>query len=136
VAAGLTDLAAILDSLDVEVRPDSYVFVNVPAESGAEARAHAVVREGEGVTVVLTTQDAAALQLPGEPAFAWLTLTVHSSLEAVGLTATFSRALAEADISCNVLAGYFHDHLLVPDKDRDRAVTVLRSLRSCGRAVS
>lgn len=60
---------------------------------------------------------------------AWLTLTVHSSLEAVGLTAAFSAALGEAGISCNVLAGFHHDHILVPWALRDAAVATLRGLR-------
>ena len=58
----------------------------------------------------------------------WITLTVHSSLEAVGLTAAFATALGEAGINCNVLAGAFHDHLLVPVGDVARAVEVLRRL--------
>jgi hypothetical protein len=59
-----------------------------------------------------------------------LTLTVWSSLEAVGLTAAFSRALADADIPCNVLAGYHHDHLLVPVDRADEAIAALRTLGS------
>jgi hypothetical protein len=58
----------------------------------------------------------------------WITLTVHSSLEAVGLTAAFSTALGDAGISCNVLTGLHHDHVLVPVGRRDDAVTVLREL--------
>ena len=60
---------------------------------------------------------------------AWLTLRVHSALEAVGLTAAFSAALGERDIPCNVLAGTFHDHLLVPVDRADDAVDALEALR-------
>ena len=58
----------------------------------------------------------------------WITLTVHSSLDAVGLTAAFSSALARAGIGCNVLAGRYHDHILVPHSRREDAVAVLRAL--------
>lgn len=55
-------------------------------------------------------------------------MTVHSSLEAVGLTAAFSKALTQANISCNVIAAYYHDHIFVPMKDAERAMEVLLAL--------
>lgn len=59
---------------------------------------------------------------------AWITLTVHSSLEATGLTAAFATALADAGISCNVVAAYFHDHIFVAEADGERTIEVLRGL--------
>nr|WP_269151213.1 ACT domain-containing protein [Spelaeicoccus albus] len=58
----------------------------------------------------------------------WITLQVHSALDAVGLTAAVSTALATAEISCNVIAGNYHDHLLVPIDRLDDALGVLREL--------
>ncbi|MCD2188277.1 ACT domain-containing protein [Actinomycetospora soli] len=126
---GSTDLARMLASLDAVVRDGEFVYATVAAGHPATARAHAVVVEEEGVTLVLPRPDADALGVPYGFVAAWLTLTVHSSLEAVGLTAAFSRVLADAGISCNVLAGVHHDHLLVPAHERDRALAALRSLR-------
>ena len=60
---------------------------------------------------------------------AWLTVEVRSALDAVGLTARLATALASENIACNVLAGYHHDHLLVPFEMADRAVAVLEALR-------
>ncbi|MFT3716502.1 MAG: ACT domain-containing protein [Gordonia sp. (in: high G+C Gram-positive bacteria)] len=127
---GLTDLDEILAHLDVAIRPDPYVFATVDAAEVTQfPDAAAMVREDEGLTVVLTADAARRAGVVTSPEFAWLTLTVESSLEAVGLTAAVSAALTERNISCNVLAGYHHDHLLVPFADRDRAVAALRSLR-------
>ena len=53
---------------------------------------------------------------------------MHSSLSAVGLTAAFATALGDAGISCNVLAAYHHDHILVPAEDAERALETLREL--------
>ena len=82
----------------------------------------------KGLTVVLPRDEADSLGLSYDFVGAWITLQVHSSLEAIGLTAAVSAALTEAKISCNVLAGFHHDHLLVPVADADRALEVLHEL--------
>mgnify|MGYP002393580319 CR=1 FL=1 len=82
----------------------------------------------EGYTVIADKQLADRLNLDYNFIAAWITLTVHSSLQAVGLTAAFSRALADENISCNVMAGYFHDHIFVDERDADKALTVLKKL--------
>lgn len=63
-------------------------------------------------------------------AAAWITLTIHSSLEALGLTSAFSNALAAEGISCNVVAAYYHDHIFVAKGDAERAIMVLERLAS------
>ena len=82
-------------------------------------------KEQEGITIVLKQEIADKLQLEYSFVAKWITLTVHSSLEAVGLTAAFSKALTEENISCNVVAGYFHDHIFVDKKDAHKALIVL-----------
>lgn len=128
----IRNLDEMLRSLDVDVRPEAYVFLSAPTDAPS-LEADAAIREGEGLTLVLRQAVAEAHELPTEPSFAWLTLTIHSSLEAIGLTAAFSTALADEGISCSVLAGFHHDHLLVGWADRDRAVAVLRGLRQASR---
>lgn len=85
-------------------------------------------REREGLTVIIERLEAESLGLACGYVMAWITLNVHSSLEAVGLTAAFATALGEAGISCNVIAGFYHDHLFVGKDDAQKAMTVLREL--------
>ena len=54
---------------------------------------------------------------------------VHSSLEAVGLTAIVSGKLAAYEISANVIAGYYHDHIFVPEQFADEALERVRNLK-------
>jgi len=82
-------------------------------------------KEHEGNTIIMTQEEADRLQFDYSFIAKWITLTVHSSLEAVGLTAAFSKALTEENLSCNVVAGYFHDHIFVDKKDAQKALAVL-----------
>jgi hypothetical protein len=129
MTTGSTDLAAMLATLDVTTRPDAYVFAVVHQGHPAIALAEATIKEPEGLTIVLLQNDADLHDLSYDLVASWLTLTVHSSLESVGLTAAFSRILSAAGISCNVLAGYYHDHLLVPTADLSQALVALQRLR-------
>ena len=90
----------------------------------------ATVAEDEGMTTVLAAADAERLGVRPEFVAAWLTVEVDSALDVVGLTAVIASALAAEDIACNVLAGYHHDHLLVPLDKADQALAVLNALRS------
>lgn len=111
--SGETSLAKLLATMSPQRRPGRYVFVTVTSyPEGAEVLASVV--ESEGLSVVLTQDDADRLGLTYGYVAGWITLQVHSALVAVGLTAAVSAVLAEANISCNVVAGYHHDHLLVP----------------------
>jgi len=125
-APGETDLATMLATLSVKRRPGvfAYIAVQVPTP-GLIAAAHAVVKEGRLTTIVLPVDAAARAGQAADVQFAWLTLTVQSSLDAVGLTAVVSARLAAIGIPCNVLAGYHHDHLLVPVDRVDDAINVL-----------
>lgn len=89
---------------------------------------HALVREREGTTVIITADGARARGWDIDFEGAWLTLDVHSSLSAVGLTAVVSEALAAESIPCNVVAGYYHDHLLVPSEQADQAIAAIEHL--------
>ncbi|WP_226467274.1 ACT domain-containing protein [Luteimonas panaciterrae] len=130
-----TDLARMLAGLQVRVREGEYVFVTrADADATLASLAQASVREEEGIAYVLSRADADAHGLPYDFRAAWLTLGVHSALHAVGLTAAVSAALAARGIPCNVLAGFHHDHLLVPSERRDEALAALAKLQQHGTA--
>jgi hypothetical protein len=126
--SGERDLHRMLSTLEVERRPGTFTYVTGEWPALA-AGAAATVVETEGVTLVVTVEAAEAAGARFEFRGAWLTLSVWSSLEAVGLTAAVSRALADEAIPCNVIAGFHHDHLLVPADRADDAVAALRRLR-------
>ena len=125
---GEKDLRTLLASMRPELRDGEFVYVLWPHGKPLAGAIAAAVREAEGLTVVLPRAEADSLGLAYDFVGAWITLQVRSSLEAVGLTAAVSGALTEARISCNVLAGFHHDHLLVPVADADRALEVLHEL--------
>ncbi|MFJ5955495.1 N-acetyltransferase [Paenarthrobacter sp. NPDC092416] len=125
---GETDLETLLESLHPVVRDGDYVYALWPHGKALEGDVEAAVREAEGLTVVLRREEADRLGLAYDFVAAWITLQIHSALEAVGLTAAVSAALTHAGISCNVLAGFHHDHLLVPVAEVGRAMDVLQLL--------
>jgi hypothetical protein len=128
--SGEKDLAALLCGMAPVLEKDAYGFAVVPALADVprSLRFFALMNETEGTTIVALTSDLSEAGLPPGPGFARITLTIHSSLEAVGLTAALSTALANAGISANVVAAYHHDHIFVAWSDRKRAMSVLATL--------
>ena len=124
-------IAELLRHLDPHLHDGTYVFCAVP--TGADLRtvdAIGLFREEEAVTVIVREDIAAAHGLIVRYRAAWITLTVDSDLNDVGLTAAFARALADAGISCNVVAAIHHDHLFVPIEQGAAAIDALRRLQS------
>ncbi|VVO40778.1 ACT domain-containing protein [Pseudomonas fluorescens] len=127
--AGETSLATLLRSMSPQLNDGEYVYCSI--RDGRLPNNCEVIgsfREQEGLTVILEREQAENAGFSFDYVAAWITLNVHSALEAVGLTAAFATALGQAGISCNVIAGYYHDHLFVGQADAERAMTVLRQL--------
>lgn len=126
---GETDLAKLLREMNPELNAGEFVFCSIAAHNLPEnIEPLGLFREKEGLTVILSKAEADQLGWPYSFVGAWITLNVHSALDAVGLTAAVSSALTRAGISCNVAAAYYHDHIFVPLKDAQRALEVLQSL--------
>ncbi|WP_339788958.1 ACT domain-containing protein [uncultured Imperialibacter sp.] len=126
---GETDLKKLLKTLKPCHHSGDFVFCVVNDLSGIDLKEIVMLfREEEGNTIILKKELADRLHLPYSFVASWITLSVHSSLTAVGLTAAFSNALAEKGISCNVVAAFYHDHIFVDKKDTDKAMAVLARL--------
>lgn len=129
--SGEKSLKALLAGLRPRLHDETFVFCTLPGgQIGGLARAtpFATVMEAEGLTVVIPQGHADQEGLEYQATFRCITLEVHSSLEAVGLTAAVSGALAKASISANMIAGTFHDHVFVPARSVEEAMTTLIAL--------
>lgn len=109
--------------------PVRYCFMVVTPSTAPQALGAAIgtFREDEGVTAIVPEDVARELGEEG-PAFARITLMVHSSLEGFGLTAAVASTLAEHGIACNMIAAYHHDHAFVPAAEAERALALLSDL--------
>jgi hypothetical protein len=125
--SGETNLRKLLASMSPALMSDEYVFCCVQGEyrDFDKLSPLASFYEVEGLTLVVTKEAAIANQLPFESVFRGITLTIHSSLDAVGLTAAVSTKLAEKGISANVIAAYYHDHIFVQAEKAELAIEAL-----------
>jgi len=126
---GETDLQKLLQGMKPKIHEGEFVFCTVQdLVSAASLNPLCIFQEEEAITVIIPKRQADKASIPYSVVCAWITLTVHSSLEAVGLTAAVSKALTEANISCNVIAAFYHDHIFVPVNDAQKAMFVLENL--------
>jgi hypothetical protein len=125
---GESNLLNLLSGMRPQLNPGRYVFTTVAGGVPSGISPVATIIEDEGLTLVVREEEADAAGLAYDYVAGWITLRVHSALEAVGLTATFARELADAGLSCNVIAGFHHDHLFVPHENAAQAVAVLEDL--------
>lgn len=127
--AGEKDLHALLTGMSPQLNTGEYVFTVAPDGCvPAGVRPVVTVAEEEGLTLIVPRQDADRAGLAYDYVAGWITLRVHSALESVGLTAAVAEALAKGGISCNVVAGFYHDHLFVAHADAPRARDILELL--------
>ena len=129
---GETDLSMLLASLAPHLIDGDFVFCTIQgAEYGdfAELSPIASFLEAEGLTLLVDRENADKAGINYESIFKGITLSVHSSLEAVGLTAAVSSKLAERGISANVIAAYYHDHIFVQAEKADAAISALNEFR-------
>lgn len=120
------DLGRLLRELQPRRHEGTFAFCSLPPDEAVPAGAVGSFRESEGMTVIVPLAEARSAGLAPVFEAAWITLDVHSALEAVGLTAAVARALGDVGIPCNIVAALHHDHLFVPV---DRAGDALRALR-------
>ena len=128
--AGERDLDVLLSDMKPDLRPGIFVFCTVPTDQSIPAALSPLLtfREQEGTTLVVSSEEAEATGLSHAFASRLITLTVHSSLEAVGFLAAITARLAAAGISVNAVSAFHHDHLFVPADRADEAMAVLQEM--------
>ncbi|WP_019615310.1 ACT domain-containing protein [Psychromonas ossibalaenae] len=126
--SGITELDELLKSMEPELLEPEFVFCTVSGSLVDYASFNPVATffEAEGLTLVLEKCEAQNAGLQFEGSFRQITLTVYSSLEAVGLTASVSSKLSEKGISANVIAAYYHDHIFVQSSKAEMALSALK----------
>ncbi len=126
---GETNLTTLIKNMTPELQNGDYVFCTTKAiDTILRDDVICIFKEKEGTTIVLEREKAEHYNLSYEYIASWITLKIHSSLDAIGLTAIFSSELAKHNISSNVIAGYYHDHIFVNKKDGEKAILVLNQL--------
>ena len=124
------ELATLLGCMRPVEQEGEFVFC--PVEGNAAEFLHleplAIIREQEGLTLILPAEIAEQNQLSVSNSFKQITLTIHSSLDAVGLTAAVSAKLAACGISANLISAYYHDHIFVPAEKSTQALLALLEL--------
>jgi uncharacterized protein len=127
--SGETNLQKLIKNMIPQLNEGDYVYCTVDNLTRIDIeKVISIFKEAEAYTIIIKKSLADELGLTYSYIAAWITLTVHSSLDAVGLTAAFSNALADNGISCNVVAAYYHDHIFVNKDDAEKAMSVLKAL--------
>ncbi len=130
---GITQLQELISSMKPTLARGEFVFVTLPGATYGDASHLAPIAsfvESEGLTLIIPKVRACEAAIDYDETFRMITLQVHSSLSAVGLTAVVSKQLTDKGISSNIVAAYFHDHIFVPSNRADDALLALRQIRS------
>ena len=127
--SGETEIDILLKNMRPEINDGEYVFCSVNNKDKVNfEEVVAFIREKEGLTIIVEKNKAISLGLDFRFISSWITLNVYSSLDAIGFNSIISNSLSENKISCNVIAGFYHDHLFVNKKDANSAINILKIL--------
>ena len=129
--SGEKNLEKLIASMNPVLAEDEYIFAtfnSVDYQLLQSLEPIGTFHEREGLTVIVKKEKAEQFDIPYATVLKCITLNVHSSLDAVGLTAAFATKLTECNISANVVAGYYHDHIFISLQDADRALAALKQL--------
>ena len=127
---GEGNLEKLLQNMKPEMHDGIFVFCSIPEDEKIPATLQPVhiFREREGTAFIIRREEAEAAGLPHQFASRMITLTVHSSLEAIGFLAAITGRLAEAGISVNAVSAFYHDHLFVPEHRAEEALHHLQNV--------
>jgi hypothetical protein len=126
---GERDLRTLLQHMTPQLQPGTFVFCSFPGNDlPAGLTPIATFREAEGLSAIVPLNEARHAGVLCQFESALITLTIHSSLDAVGFLAAVSAVLAQAGIPCNAVSAFHHDHLFVPRDSAQRALELLMAM--------
>lgn len=131
--SGEEDQIRLQRQMAPRLQPETYVYCTFPDHrlpGGLDPMC--TFKEFEGLTAIIERSQALHADIPHVFESRLITLTVHSSLNAVGFLALVSNCLARAGISCNAVAAYHHDHLFIPCERAEEALALLTQLSQQG----
>lgn len=128
--SGITELATLISAMQPTLMANEFVFCTVQGELADYVWLNPLASFSEvgGLTLIVRKTTASDAGLAFSGIFKQITLNVHSSLNAVGLTAAVSGQLAAKGISANVFAAYYHDHIFVAAEHATAALSALTDL--------
>jgi hypothetical protein len=129
--SGETNLTKLIASMAPVLTENEYVFGiidSIDYTQLALLNPIGTFQEKEGLTIIVAKHKADEFNIAYSGVFKCITLNVHSSLDAVGLTAAVSNKLTQSNISANVVAAYYHDHVFIASKDAEKALAELNDL--------
>ena len=130
---GIKELQTLLANVDPVLDERSFIFCTFPELNNDDICRLSPIgffHEKEGLTLIITTDDALSNGIRFDTVYKLISLTVHSSLNAVGLTAAIATKLASKDISANVVAAYYHDHIFVQKEKAGLAMEAIVELQA------
>lgn len=124
------ELSILLRGMSPELGSEVLVYVTVPESQLKSLQPPPLMsfREAEGETIVLPKWQAQRLGLPFEFPCRMITLSVFSSLNAVGFLANVLEKLAVSGIPVNAVSAFHHDHLLIPENQALEALSILKTM--------
>ena len=125
--SGETKLEILLKSMKPILKDGEFVFCTLSPQHLKELILEPIgwFREDEGITVILPRQQAESLGLQYSYIARMITLSVHSSLDAVGFLAAITGKLSQFGISVNPISAYYHDHLFVLSEKAQEVMKLL-----------
>jgi hypothetical protein len=126
--SGIVELDELLELMSPEIQDGEYIFCTLANDDLDYKHLNplASFNEAEGLTLIISVEAAVKAKIAFESRFKQITLTVHSSLDAVGLTAAVANKLSSYGISANVIAAYHHDHIFVQTENAEQALLALK----------
>lgn len=135
------DLQTLLSTLKVTQHEGDWQFLHIDKDASSWADLVNLQSSGEIAMLFIETEGSTVIKrappkCEAGTCFVWLELSVYSDLHAVGFLAKIADALAQADVPCNAVAAYRHDHIFVPVAKADAALAALEGLAQKHKAPS